>query len=116
MNDVPEYLALTSTLRALCSEYDLEIVEKQNFQDFIFQMLPKFRTEFVNMSVPNNQGGLTEDEVEVAQMYCVLVLRRLRTEEDESRGLDAEEERVPLGKYQKDISQNDIVNLIWCVC
>ena len=55
---------------------------------------------------------MTEDEVEVAQMYCVLVLRRLTTEEDAIRGLEIEENRVPLGKYQKEISERDIVNLL----
>lgn len=75
-------------------------------------MLPRYREEFVNMSVPNNVGGLTEDEVEVAQMYCVLVLRRLTTEEDAIRGLEIDENRVPLGKYQKEISEQDIVNLL----
>lgn len=70
-------------------------------------MLPKHREEFVNMNVPNNNGGLTEDEVEVAQFYCILVLKRLHTEEDDFRGLD-EEDVVPLGKSQKEISEADI--------
>ena len=36
------------------------------------------------MSVPNVMGGLTVDEVNVAQMYCVLVLCKEQTEEDAS--------------------------------
>lgn len=63
------------------------------------------------MNVPNNNGGLTEDEVEVAQMYCVLVLKRLHTEDDDFRGID-DDELVPLGKSQKVISESDIRNLL----
>ena len=37
-------------------------------------MLPKFEEEYVRMNVPNVEGGLTKDEVEAAQIYCVLVL------------------------------------------
>lgn len=70
-------------------------------------MLPKHREEFINMNVPNNNGELTEDEIEVAQLYCILVLKRVHTEEDDFRGLD-DEEIVPLGKSQKDISEADI--------
>lgn len=75
-------------------------------------MIPKFRNEFINMNVPNNLGGLTEDEVEVAQMYCVLVLKRIKTEDDEFRGIDDDDELVPLGKSQKVISESDIRNLL----
>lgn len=65
------------------------------------------------MNVPNNLGGLTEDEVEVAQMYCVLVLKRIKTEDDEFRGIDDDDdELVPLGKSQKVISESDIRNLL----
>lgn len=73
------------------------------------------RNEFINMSVPNNCGGLTEDEVEVAQMYCILVLKRIRTDEDDFRGID-DMELVPLGKSQKEISENDIRNLLYDIC
>ena len=40
-------------------------------------MLDKHEDEFIRMGVPNMQGGLSEDEVEVAQIYCVLVLKRV---------------------------------------
>lgn len=73
-------------------------------------MLPKYREEFVRMSVPNVMGGLTVDEVNVAQMYCVLVLCKEQTEEDAYYQED-EEDRKPKGKNQKQISANDIVYL-----
>ena len=39
--------------------------------------MPKFEEEYVRMNVPNIEGGLTKDEVEAAQIYCVLVLKRI---------------------------------------
>ena len=67
------------------------------------------------MGVPNNDGCLDEDEVDVAQLYCVLVLKKLKIDEDSS---DEETPRA-LGKSQKDISQQDIVNLthydVFCI-
>ena len=50
------------------------------------------------------------DEVNVAQMYCVLVLCKEQTEEDAYYQED-EEDRKPKGKNQKQISANDIVYL-----
>ena len=46
------------------------------------------------MSVPNVMGGLTVDEVNVAQMYCVLVLCKEQTEEDQAFTLKHGQERV----------------------
>ena len=44
------------------------------------EMLPKYRNEFVRMGVPNIRGELTLDEVDVAQMYCVLVMCKEQSE------------------------------------
>ena len=54
-------------------------------------MLPKFEEEYVRMNVPNVEGGLTKDEVEAAQIYCVLVLRRIAGEEEEEEEVSEEE-------------------------
>ena len=71
-------------------------------------MLPKLEEEYVRMNVPNVEGGLTKDEVEAAQIYCVLVLRRIAgEEEEEEEGLND-----PLGKLPQEISEADIVNLL----
>lgn len=72
------------------------------------EMLPKYRNEFVRMGVPNIRGELTLDEVDVAQMYCVLVMCKEPSEEDAYYQED-EEDRKPKGKNQKQISVNDIV-------
>ena len=62
------------------------------------------------MGVPNMQGKLSEDEVEVAQVYCVLVLKKLPSQsEDAEEGEDLNE---TLGKLPRDISEFDIVNLL----
>lgn len=71
-------------------------------------MLPKYRDEFVRMGVPNIRGELTLDEVDVAQMYCVLVMRKEWLAEDVYYQED-EEDRKPKGKNNKQVSVNDIV-------
>lgn len=69
--------------------------------------MPKFEEEYVRMNVPNIEGGLTKDEVEAAQIYCVLVLKRIS-------GGKEEEEVVSdvLGKLPREITEEDIVNLL----
>ena len=69
-------------------------------------MLLKYGNEFALKHVPNCTGQLTEDEVEVAQMYCVLVLKKIRTEEDDMKNFYLYNE--PLGKNQKEIGEDDI--------
>ena len=61
----------------------------------------------MRMNVPNIEGGLTKDEVEAAQIYCVLVLKRIS-------GGKEEEEVVSdvLGKLPREITEEDIVNLL----
>ena len=70
-------------------------------------MIPKFEEEYVRMNVPNIKGILTKDEVEAAQIYCVLVLKRIAGNEEEEEGVND-----PLGKLPQEISEADIVNLL----
>ena len=90
-------------------------------------MLNKHEDEFIRMGVPNMRGGLSEDEVEVAQIYCVLVLKRVSVNHD--RGSDTEDDweqdmnaneyedlNETIGKLPKDISEDDIVNLLKYTC
>ncbi|KNB45311.1 mRNA cap guaninemethyltransferase [Blastocystis sp. subtype 4] len=108
VDDVSESLAPTALINQLCEEYHLKLEKKVNFLEYIREMLPKFEEEYVRMNVPNVEGGLTKDEVEAAQIYCVLVLRRIAgEEEEEEEGLND-----PLGKLPQEISEADIVNLL----
>ena len=60
------------------------------------------------MNVPNVGGGLTKDEVEAAQIYCVLVLRRIAGEEEE------EEEGEPrLGKPRFNFEDSEDLDRIF---
>ena len=92
-------------------------------------MLDKHEDEFIRMGVPNMQGGLSEDEVEVAQIYCVLVLKRVSIthaggsdmddERDDANEMEADEYEdlnETIGKLPKDISEDDIVNLLKYSC
>ena len=60
----------------------------------------------MRMNVPNIEGSLTKDEVEAAQIYCVLVLKRI------SGGKEEEVVSDVLGKLPREITEEDIVNLL----
>lgn len=92
-------------------------------------MLDKHEDEFIRMGVPNMQGGLSEDEVEVAQIYCVLVLKKVSIKRDRGSDMDDEYDddneveaeeyedlNETIGKLPKDISEDDIVNLLKYSC
>ena len=65
------------------------------------------------MGVPNINGVISRDEVDVALLYCVLVLRQPNNDEDL---LDDVSDEV-LGKSNRDISEQDIINAMnWSVC
>ena len=58
------------------------------------------------MGVPNINGVISRDEVDVALLYCVLVLRQPNNDEDL---MDDVSDEV-LGKSNRDISEQDIIN------
>ena len=66
-------------------------------------MLPKYEESFKRMNVPNVRGKLRQEEIEAAQIYCVL--KRIGREEE--TGLDEVQ-----GKLPREISEADIVNLL----
>ena len=53
----------------------------------------------------NVRGKLRQEEIEAAQIYCVLVMKRIGREEE--TGLDEVQ-----GKLPREISEADIVNLL----
>ena len=57
------------------------------------------------MNVPNVRGKLRQEEIEAAQIYCVLVMNRIGREEE--TGLEEVQ-----GKLPREISEADIVNLL----
>ena len=57
------------------------------------------------MNVPNVRGKLRDEEIESAQIYCVLVMKRVGREEE--MGLEETQ-----GKLPREISEADIVNLL----
>ena len=57
------------------------------------------------MNVPNVRGKLRQEEIEAAQIYCVLVMERIGREEE--TGLEEVQ-----GKLPREISEADIVNLL----
>ena len=98
-------------------------------------MLDKHQEEFIRMGVPNMQGEISEDEVEVAQIYCVLVLKKVSINRDRGSDMDDDEDdygdynydynmdanecedlNETIGKLPKDISEDDIVNLLKYTC
>ena len=68
-------------------------------------MLPKYEESFKRMNVPNVRGKLRQEEIEAAQIYCVLVMKRIGREEE--TGLEEVQ-----GKLPREISETDIVNLL----
>ena len=58
------------------------------------------------MGVPNVSGVISKDEVGVALLYCVLVLRQPNNDDDY---LDDSSNDI-LGKSNKEISEQDIIN------
>ena len=56
--------------------------------------------------MPNINGVISRDEVDVALLYCVLVLRQPNNDEDL---MDDVSDEV-LGKSNRDISEEDIIN------
>ena len=68
-------------------------------------MLPKYGESFKRMNVPNVRGKLRDEEIESAQIYCVLVMKRVGREEE--MGLEETQ-----GKLPREISEADIVNLL----
>lgn len=58
------------------------------------------------MGVPNVSGVISKDEVDVALLYCVLVLRQPNNDDDY---LDDSSNDI-LGKSNKEISEQDIIN------
>ena len=57
------------------------------------------------MNVPNVRGKLRQEEIEAAQIYCVLVMTRIGREEETGLG-------EVQGKLPREISEADIVNLL----
>ena len=114
VDNVPEYLSPTETLRSLCQEYHLQIEQKINFLKYIRRMVPKYEHEYLDMNVPNMEGGLTKDEIEVAQLYCVLVLRKEENTFEEG-SYEQLENAGCYGKFQNDICTDDIICLDFLV-
>lgn len=61
------------------------------------------------MGVPNVNGVISQDEVDVALLYCVLVLRQPNNDDDFS---DDQSDAI-LGKSNKEISEQDIINTMF---
>eukprot|EP01103_Thecamoeba_quadrilineata_P013752 TRINITY_DN3910_c0_g1_i1.p1 TRINITY_DN3910_c0_g1~~TRINITY_DN3910_c0_g1_i1.p1 ORF type:complete len:218 (+),score=21.23 TRINITY_DN3910_c0_g1_i1:155-808(+) len=80
VDNCPEYLVHFGTLVGLAGEYDLELVTKKPFHEFIYDKAkPEFQENFLLLSkinALNDEGTISQQEWEALGIYLAFVFRK----------------------------------------
>eukprot|EP00249_Psilotum_nudum_P013284 c24259_g1_i1 orf=3-1121(+) len=100
--DCPEWLVPFSQFRLLAEEYDLELVSKMNFHEFVHEHVQQKRFEKLMRNM-GALGGISNDEWDAAYIYMTFIFRKTGKSQSKSQHV---QRKVP-----GPISQEEIVYL-----